>query len=563
MAMNKKSNKTNLKQVVKKPEIQRPALFENDKLIYFLLAIVLLFVLFARIHLLSFPLERDEGEYAYMGRLILQGHPPYTLAYNMKLPGTYYMYAIIMSILGESTVGIHLGLALMTMVSMVLLFLISKDFVSKISAVIATASFGIIGTSWNLLGQAAHATHFVIFYALFGVFVLLRIYKTEKNKTVKYFLAGLFFSLAFICKQSGLFFVVFGAAIIIIKEFKQRPISSLIKNLTIFSVGFFTPIFIMLAYIYCFGDFNKFWFWTVEYLSKYGNQVPLSEAMTLFKNSIQMITAGYSTMGYISLWILSLIGIPFIFFTKTSMQNKIIIFAFFIFSFLTVVPGFHFREHYFVTLLPAMSLTIAVFFEFVNNLLSSKFNIPNLAAVGFLVFLILVGTGIKANTAYLFTQEPEVSCKLIYGSNPFVESIQVAEFLKQNTNKDDKIAVLGSEPEICFYADRYSASGYIYTYNLVELHSYALSMQKQMIKEIEASKPKYFVSVNISKSWLAPPNSETYIFKWANEFVKDKYTLVGLYDVLQNDFSSLKIHEQMNNYTPLSQDVIYIFERNK
>jgi hypothetical protein len=40
-----------------------------------------------RLRLLSFPLERDEGEYAYAGQLMLQGIPPYELAYNMKFPG--------------------------------------------------------------------------------------------------------------------------------------------------------------------------------------------------------------------------------------------------------------------------------------------------------------------------------------------------------------------------------------------------------------------------------------------------------------------------------------------
>ena len=39
------------------------------------------------IRLLGIPLERDEGEYAYAGQLILQGIPPrYKLAYNMKFP---------------------------------------------------------------------------------------------------------------------------------------------------------------------------------------------------------------------------------------------------------------------------------------------------------------------------------------------------------------------------------------------------------------------------------------------------------------------------------------------
>ena len=64
--------------------------------------LVLLFVGFIRFRLLDMPLERDEGEYAYAGQLILQGIPPYELAYNMKLPGTYFIYALGMAVFGET-----------------------------------------------------------------------------------------------------------------------------------------------------------------------------------------------------------------------------------------------------------------------------------------------------------------------------------------------------------------------------------------------------------------------------------------------------------------------------
>jgi hypothetical protein len=79
--------KTNPKEVNPKTG-KHSILLYNNKFIYFLLGITILFVLIARIHLLSFPFERDEGEYAYIGKLILEGHPPYTLEYNMKFPGT-------------------------------------------------------------------------------------------------------------------------------------------------------------------------------------------------------------------------------------------------------------------------------------------------------------------------------------------------------------------------------------------------------------------------------------------------------------------------------------------
>ena len=59
---------------------------------------VIVVILFAaaliRLRLAGAPLERDEGEYAYAGQLVLQGVPPYQLAYNMKFPETYYAYSI-------------------------------------------------------------------------------------------------------------------------------------------------------------------------------------------------------------------------------------------------------------------------------------------------------------------------------------------------------------------------------------------------------------------------------------------------------------------------------------
>src|SRR5438093_9218278 len=65
-----------------------------------------------RLRLRDMPLERDEGEYAYAGQLILQGIAPYKLVYNLKFPGTYAAYALIMAIFGQTPAGIHLGLTI-------------------------------------------------------------------------------------------------------------------------------------------------------------------------------------------------------------------------------------------------------------------------------------------------------------------------------------------------------------------------------------------------------------------------------------------------------------------
>src|ERR1051325_3304002 len=79
-----------------------------------------------RIRLLGVPLERDEGEYAYAGQLILQGIPPYTLAYNMKFPGVYAAYAAIMSVFGQTINGIHSGLLLVNVLTILLIFFMGR-----------------------------------------------------------------------------------------------------------------------------------------------------------------------------------------------------------------------------------------------------------------------------------------------------------------------------------------------------------------------------------------------------------------------------------------------------
>src|SRR3977135_182202 len=79
---------------------------------WILVGLTVLLVLVIRVRLREMPLERDEGEYAYAGQLMLQGVPPYKEAYNMKLPGTYAAYALIMVVFGQTPSGIHVGVAL-------------------------------------------------------------------------------------------------------------------------------------------------------------------------------------------------------------------------------------------------------------------------------------------------------------------------------------------------------------------------------------------------------------------------------------------------------------------
>src|SRR5205814_5413822 len=116
---------------------------------------------------------------------------------------------------------------------------------------------------------------------------------------------------------------------------------------------------------------------------------------------------------------------------------------------------------------------------------------------------------------FFFETAPVDACRMIYPESPFPESIRIAEYIREHTDPDDTIAVLGSEPQIYFYSKRHSATGYIYTYGLMEPQKYAQQMQEEMIQEIELARPKYFISVVTKSSWGRRRESDP-IFTWAN-----------------------------------------------
>src|SRR6266508_1592568 len=142
-----------------------------------------------------------------MGQLLLQGIPPYGEAYNMKFPGTYAMYALIMTLFGQTVRGVHLGLMLVNCASTLFIFYLTKRATGDFGTVIASGTYAVLSLSSSVLGFAAHATHFVVLPAVGGALLLLIV--SPENKARRYFWPGALFGLAFVMKQPGVFFVLF------------------------------------------------------------------------------------------------------------------------------------------------------------------------------------------------------------------------------------------------------------------------------------------------------------------------------------------------------------------
>src|SRR5208283_4556679 len=180
------------------PPPARARLFQQPWTWWFMVA-VLVVVAVARLRLLNFPLERDEGEYAYAGQLMLQGIPPYQLAYNMKFPGTYAVYAAIMALFGQTPAGIHFGVLCLTTLTALMLFWLGKQILDRTAGMVAATSYAVMAASPGMLGLAGHATHFAAFFATAG---LCLVWKARQNDSgLMVFTAGLLVGIGVLMKQ--------------------------------------------------------------------------------------------------------------------------------------------------------------------------------------------------------------------------------------------------------------------------------------------------------------------------------------------------------------------------
>ena len=509
---------------------------DNSSKIYsVLIGLVVLVVLMVRWKFINMPLERDEGEYAYFGHLILNGVTPYTEAYNMKLPGIYYMYAFIMAIFGESYKGIHIGFTLMNAGTMILLYAALKRFFTPLTGILTAGFYGLMGMSMHVLGFAAHATHFAVFFVALSLFFFSKY--DQKKSFLFAMLTGVMLGMAFLMKQQAVYFILFGGIVFLVFEFLEKPISfvSIAVRTALFSVGVFIPYILVLLVMLATGTFDKFWFWTVQYASKYVSGVPWSQGKELLSMTFTPLWNEFQWI-----WLLGVAGAVIVVLTKFTVKQKVFALSFALFAFLATTPGFFFRQHYFVVFLPGAALMAAIALDYAGQFLNKhiKINVIGLA-LPLLIFFFLFSSTISKGKFYYSTENPVGLCKAVYGTNPFVESVEIAKYIKANSTEQDKIAVLGSEPQIPFYADRRSATGHIYTYGLMEIHDYNLKMQEEMISEIEAAKPLFLVFCNIPFSWLSKPDSPMRIFDWYGKYSQENYNVVGLVDIPDQGPSSI------------------------
>jgi len=500
--------------------VERPIVNLNLKTpagVIFLLAIVCLVATALRWFVFDLPLERDEGEYAYMAQRWLLGELPYQTTFDQKPPGIIVAYLLLIHFFGLSPAAIHFGAHLYSLGTLILIFLLGRILFAWQVGFVAAVFAALLLTDPSVFGNAANTEVFMILPMVASLIATLL--AIRRDNFWWSFISGILGTLALLLKQVAIPCILFNYMLLLWQSKRK------LQHILAASGGLLLPLLLTVAYFIAKGAWLPFYDCTIRYnLSYVSANLPMDYAKAFLGTTLNI---------FISVWpvyALALLAVIMECADKgtaksSSRQHKWVLFGWLCSSFIGTAIGGNFRQHQFIQIIPAVSLFAALG---VNDLVL-RFKQNNLRwAVAFILIIFPITYSLWVNAWYYASGNALKKVKHCYIGNPFAESIAVADFIKQRTKTQDSIFIFGSEPQIFFYANRRSASRYIFSYPLMSSSPDVLERQQSVMHEIAQNKPIMIITVFCPSSLLIEKKSRREIIDQLAKVLADFYHIVGV-----------------------------------
>ena len=442
---------------------------------------------------LDIPLERDESVYYYIGKTALEGGRPYFDFYEMKPPGLFYSYALLVGLFGYSGVGAHLALLFVSLSNMIFTYLIARDLGGKSMAAIAALAFIFFSLNPGASGLYLVAEHVALLWGLPGIW--LAMHYPDRPSMTRLLLSGILLSLSVLVKQTA---AVFGMAVVIywlMMWLQHRPRPAL-KPLVWWIAGGIIPLLGAWMILWASGTLEAAKFWLLDYSQRYASSVDENKIGLYFDTSWKLVSGGYE--GY---FMPAAAGLLALWWSRLSLAAKVFITSFALLSAGTIVPGFRFYGHYYLLAFPAVCIAGAMLFYTISVRISKK----NTMSIGIVLIGLLWSVHHIAINSNMYIQPPlRFISRTFSPGNPFVEHQILSEELGKVIQPNDTIAVFGSDLQYFIYLDKKSPIRHVYMPFIAKgQFPEAVEWQNETIRVLRETRPKYVIFNAYPYAWMA------------------------------------------------------------
>lgn len=527
-----------------KPLPSKASSSRNQKLWQNALSLAAVFIMLmasiSRIVLSHIPMSRDEGAYAYLGRLAARGFTPYIDFYEMKPPMLFYLYGLGGSVFGFTDIGLRLFALLLNLCSSVLIFLILRYYMARHYALVAAALFAVFSLNPFAWGFSMVAEHLVNTLVL-SAFLLLHQGVNQKGYLYA-ILAGVAFAMAVLTKQTA----VLISPVILLYAIVERKRKPWLAHCLAFAGGVLLPVIIIGVWLAMNGALGEALYWLTTYPAKYSTAVTPEEGKSFLAYFSKHITLFHLSL-FITFGAVLIAALAWI---RRNPFHWMVVY--FLIAVLTIIPGFRFYGQYWMLIFAPMALmTGAALFR----LEEFKPRMGLIAATG--VMILMTGEMIMHRSYYFNTEIPD-EVSLLYNNNPFGPIRKLSRYAGAQMKAEDTIMVFGSEPQAYLYAGKDAPTRHVFMGMISKHDEKSKAFIRESLDDLEQKQPTYVLYNFFMYSWGMTVKSNDELYMSGYNYLKNHYMPLAAYNMDSDAFQYASEGQQIN---PSLANQVVLFKR--
>ena len=483
---------------------------------------------------LLYPFTRDQGAFAYIADLMMNGGVPYRDALDLKPPGVYWVYQAAFTLFGRSELAVRLFETLYTLLSAATVYALAHAAFDD--RTLAAASAWVYAFSYFLLlhfYSVANPEAFLVPLVTLCFYGAVRCVRGRRDLWL--WVGSIAGGMALWFKPTAGLTVaaaVLWAAVAVWRD--EKNAYRLVRTLGIAALGGLLGLAPAVLLLYGNGLVELLGLW-----SQYGSGAYLAAGgLALGGGPLAMLDV---IVGYVrewQLWVwLTLTGLAVVAVkgrhTRSEPQAKRpqgpAVVVFWLSALVTVLlQGKLFEYHWIPALAPASilsALALVMIARGIRGAMSTSSSHPGCRpSVSALLFAAIVISGLLAMTAYDHVvryrrlasyltggiSEEQYYAQFDIGSDfSRMGTLRAAAYLQAHTQPSDTVFIWGAEPLVNFLAQRRSPTKYIFSYMLVggEQGGDLEARRQEFLNGLHQDKPAYFVLVEGDITPLSPQGS--------------------------------------------------------
>ena len=464
----------------------------NKQIALYFVIVLLAGIIFGGTALL-YPFGRDQGIYAYAGKLLLEGKINYKYVFDLKPPGVHFVFAFAQFLLGKSMLGMRAFDILWQSATGFVLFLITyKMAFSKLAGLLSSVLYIFLYFKmdyWHTL----QADGFLNLPFALSILILITLKKEKFSSTV--LLSGFLFGVTILFKYTLILFLPLLIAVFLFET--DSPFLKRIKKILLYISGFITAILLTAVLYYFSGALG--YFFDIQFV-----QTPLYAKIGYETESVGFIAANIIRLFFGSVYspliLSSALLAVYLAGTKQFNNKLIILFAWIISSLAGLIIQWKFFLYHFLVIIPSLSVGASIFISRINERFRKSFPVSiTVSSVIILIIYFLFGfKPYSVNYSDLLSyMKGDKTLEQVYIEKGFTsdsafmigKTFNAIDYIKTNTSESDGIYVWGFDPLIYYLSGRHCVSRFIYNFPLYWKEDNE-EFQKEFLVDLYNDKPR-------------------------------------------------------------------------